>query len=172
MRAIRVSAPAPWSVHELRLFDGGREIARSPQWRLRAWPDTQDVQLAFDNNPVTMWTGERLEVDFGSRVTFDSVVLESPPTQSGVDLEMEILDESEAWQLNPDLPERTDVLRPPGLRSLATRELRARGIAYLAADGSTPLGRDLFEKPRLWGIEEIASEGSLRLYRLLPRSYR
>jgi hypothetical protein len=172
VRAIRVSAPAPWSVHELRLFDGGREIARSPQWRLRARPDTQDVQLAFDNNPVTLWTGEYIEANFGSPVTIDSVLLESPPTQVGVNLLVEILDESGAWLPIPDLPEQTDVLRPPGLRSLATRELRARGIGYVAADGSTPLGRDLFEKRQLWGIEEIANEGSLHLYRLLPRSYR
>jgi hypothetical protein len=172
VRAMRVSAAAPWSVYELRLFDGGREIARSPRWRLHARPETQDVQLAFDNNPITPWTGESLEAVFGSPVTFDSVVLESPPTQSGVDLRMEIVDDSETWQPIPDLPQQTDVLRPPGLRSLAIRELQARRIDYVAVDGSTPLGRDLFEKRRVWGTEEIAREGSLRLYRLLPRSYR
>lgn len=167
-----MTASAPWRVHELRLFDGGREIARSPQWRLRARPDTRDVQLAFDNNPVTLWTGECIEAAFGGPLTVDSVVLESPPTQSGVDLRMEIVDDSETWQPIPDLPAQTDVLRVPGLRSLAARELQARRIDYVAVDGSTPLGRDLFEKRRSWGIEEIASEGSLRLYRLLPRSYR
>jgi hypothetical protein len=172
VRGIRVTSSEPWTVHELRLFDGSRELARAPQWRLRARPDTRDVQLAFDNNPVTLWTGERLEIDCGGPVVLESVLLETRPAQGGASLLVEIFDEVGEWQLVPDLPEQTDLLRPPGLRRLAALELQLRGIRYIAVDGSDSLGRDLAEKPRWWQVEEIAREGNLRLYRFLPRSYK
>ena len=35
-----------WSVHELRFFHGGVELPRRGEWRLRAWPNPCDVQLA------------------------------------------------------------------------------------------------------------------------------
>ena len=60
LRRVRVvqtaSVPeAQWSVAELRVFAGGRELPRDPDWRLTAHPNPWDVQLAFDNSPVTRW---------------------------------------------------------------------------------------------------------------------
>src|SRR5947209_10191423 len=62
-----------WSVAEFRVYDAGRELPRAPQWRLTARPNPWDVQLAFDNDPVTRWRtwerampGMRIEVDFGN----------------------------------------------------------------------------------------------------------
>ncbi len=46
---------AQWSVSELRVFSGGRELPRDPQWRLTAHPNPWDIQLAFDNSSVTRW---------------------------------------------------------------------------------------------------------------------
>lgn len=44
-----------WSISEFRVFSGGRELPRDPRWRLRASPNPFEIQLAFDNNPMTRW---------------------------------------------------------------------------------------------------------------------
>ncbi len=51
-------------------------------------------------------------------------------------------------------------------------ELQALGVVYLAVEKYDPLGSDLYGNARLWAIEQVAEEGNLRLYRLLPRSYK
>ena len=58
MRVVQTAQALPpeqWSVHELRFLNHGVEIARRPEWRLRAWPNPWEVQLAFDNSAVTRW---------------------------------------------------------------------------------------------------------------------
>src|SRR3984957_3607030 len=60
LRKLRVvqTASVPgnqWSIAELRVFSGGSELARGGDWRLTAHPNPWDVQLAFDNSPVTRW---------------------------------------------------------------------------------------------------------------------
>src|SRR5665811_2449488 len=45
-----------WTVSEMRLRFQGRELTRSPAWRLSAWPNGWEVQLAFDNNYATRWS--------------------------------------------------------------------------------------------------------------------
>jgi hypothetical protein len=172
VRAVRATSSVPWTCAELRLLDGGRELARSTQWRLRARPDTAGVQFAFDNNPVTSWSGERIEVNLGAPVAFDAVLLETPTAQTGAGLMVEVLDESGQWQLIPDQPKFTDVLFQPGLRRMATLELQARGVVYLAVEKYDPLGSDLYGNARSWAVEEVADESDVRLYRLLPRSYK
>src|ERR1039457_957437 len=56
-RGVRVvntnSATDFWTVAEMRLRSQGRELPRSPDWRLSAWPNGWEVQLAFDNNYAT-----------------------------------------------------------------------------------------------------------------------
>ncbi len=73
-----------WSVHELRFFDHGAELPRRPEWRLRAWPNPWDVQLAFDNSPATRWrtwetarAGMYLDVDFSRVESVDQVNIET-----------------------------------------------------------------------------------------------
>ena len=45
-----------WTVSEMRVLAGGGELPRTPEWRLSAWPNGWDVQLAFDNNYATRWS--------------------------------------------------------------------------------------------------------------------
>jgi len=59
-RGIRVvnmsSAEGFWTVAELRMYSQGRELTRSPAWKLSAKPNGWEVQLAFDNNYATRWS--------------------------------------------------------------------------------------------------------------------
>ena len=50
------SSEAMWGINELRFYRAGQELRRVAAWRLSAWPNPWDVQLAFDNNPVTRWS--------------------------------------------------------------------------------------------------------------------
>ena len=61
-----------WSIAELRVSNRQSELPRDPGWRLTAHPNPWDVQLAFDNSPVTRWRswqpatpGMYVEVEFG-----------------------------------------------------------------------------------------------------------
>ena len=59
-RGVRVvniaSATDFWTVAEMRLRSQGRELPRSPAWRLSAWPNGWEVPLAFDNSYATRWS--------------------------------------------------------------------------------------------------------------------
>ena len=43
-----------WTVAELRIYSLGKELMRSPGWRLSAQPNGWEVQLAFDNVSVVI----------------------------------------------------------------------------------------------------------------------
>src|SRR5262249_18341634 len=73
-----LDAPAQWGIHELRFYDKGVETPRQPAWRLTASPDPWEVQLAFDNSPVTRWRSDEplrrgmyVQVDFGGEQRID-----------------------------------------------------------------------------------------------------
>ena len=55
LRAVRLvqvaSANELWNIHELRIWDGARELSRDPAWRLTADPYPWGIQDAFDNSP-------------------------------------------------------------------------------------------------------------------------
>src|SRR4029079_6831329 len=60
LRAVRVvqtgrDAPNDWSVSEFSIFRGEAELPRAAGGKLLASPNPWDVQLAFDNSPVTRW---------------------------------------------------------------------------------------------------------------------
>jgi hypothetical protein len=162
-----------WTVHELRVFDGTRELAREPRRRLRAWPFPWDVQVAFDNSPLTFWRsnesihpGMFLEVNFGALEQADSVLMESAPNQSGIRVKLEGRNVEGGWKLLAAMPTSSDAPAPLGLRRAAAAELKRRGIDYiLMFDGE--LGADDFEKNAdLWGIRPAGERGGARLYQL------
>ncbi len=80
-----------WGVTELRVLLRGNELPRSPSWRLTASDNRQDVQRAFDNNPVTRWTSARpaapgmwIQVDFGADEPIDQVIVATTEPERGV----------------------------------------------------------------------------------------
>ncbi len=177
-RKIRVvqtasGGPDQWSITEMRIYHGGRELARGPRWRLQASPNPWDVQLAFDNAPVTRWKSWRtlypgmfVELDFGAVETVDTVALEYPRDQFKVRLKLEGQDSAGRWQVISDKPE--DVDSPPllGLRRAATAELKARGVNYVLLYDKDFGADDVRRNRDLWGLTMIGEASDARLYRI------
>ncbi len=162
-----------WNVTEVRAFRGGRELERSPIWRLRARPNPTDVQLAFDNSPVTRWRswerirpGMFLEVDFGREEALDTVAVDCSADQLEVRLRLEAQDHWGRWQVLVDAPQPGELPPPLGLRREATRELRARGVGYLSILDSDFGARDFRANPRLWALKLLGQRGPTALYEI------
>ena len=175
IRVVQTAAGGPdlWSVSELRVFEGLRELPRSPIWRLRAWPDPWDVQSAFDNSPVTRWRswqalfpGMFLEVDFGKPTTIDSVRLDCSGDQYLVRTKLEGQEPSGTWKTLADSPQQAELPPPPRLRRAAIEEVQARGINYLVIQDSDFGADDFRQKAALWGIRLVGERRGLRLYEL------
>jgi hypothetical protein len=160
-----------WSVTELRVFSQGQELPRLPGWRLTAHPNPWDVQLAFDNSPVTRWRswqdaepGMYIQTDFGAPKSVDSVVVETSSDAQGTKLEVE--DQSPDGKWNPIASTSEESERPirVSLRLAATRELKARGIRYFLVDDGQWGDKDWRLYPKAWGITRIGEWKGTRLY--------
>ena len=158
LRGLRVVQTATaddfWSVHELRILDGERELPRAPEWRLTAQPYPWGVQDAFDNSLATFWIcgdtlkpGQFLEVDFHGEQTADAVVIETAPNQPGARLRLEGLDDAGHWQVLAGAPQPSEAARPLGLRRAVAAELKRRGM--LPVDWRAVLRAGLFLSPTL-----------------------
>ncbi len=164
-----------WSVHELRYFDRGAEIARRKEWRLRAWPNPWEVQLAFDNSEATRWRtwqtaapGMFLETDFGRAEKIDEVRLEtSPDPVWPIQLRVEKFDQGHWIGLTDHFEERRNTVRN-GIRRAATYELLRRGIHYVVVGDRDFGASDYDDDPASWGLEEIARVPRATLFRILP----
>jgi hypothetical protein len=137
-RAVRVvniaSGTEFWTVSEMRLCAQGREFARSPAWRLSAWPNGWEAQLAFDNNYATRWSAweaiaphQRLQVDLPAAERIDEVVLECDPAWNAR-LQVEIRLDSGRWVAITDKPEIVKTEFASGVRRAATRQVKALGF--------------------------------------------
>ena len=162
-----------WNVTEVRAFHGGRELERSPIWRLRAQPNPTDVQMAFDNSPVTRWRswerirpGMFVEVDFGREELLNAVFVDCSPDQLEVRLRLDAQDRSGQWRTLVDAPEVGELPPPLGVRREATRELRARGVGYLSILDSDFGARDFRQNAHLWGLKLLGQRGPTALYEL------
>ena len=153
LRALRVvqtaRSDAVWSISEFRAREGGRELARAPYWRLRAWPNPWDVQMAFDNSPVTRWRsweairpGMFVEVDFGAAETVDAVFLDTVPDQYQARWRLEAQDPEGRWSVLSGAPETTALPPKGGLKRAAMQEFKARGVGYLIPEASPAMGHD------------------------------
>ena len=162
-----------WSVHELRVFDGARELPRGSQWRLRAQPYPWGVQSAFDNSPVTFWLcgetvrpGQFIEAQFHRDETADAVLIESAPNQPSIRLKLEGLDAAGRWTPLAAAPAVSDAPRPLGLRRAAAEELKRRGNDYLLVFDDNLGADDLRLNADLWGIRLVGEDRGARLYQL------
>ncbi len=160
-----------WNVHELRFFDHGREIARAPAWRLRAHPNPWEVQLAFDNSPVTRWRswqtgapGMFIEVDFGRAENVDEVRME---TSHDYEWPFRFRVEANGAPVTDQFEEMPIHYRVP-MRRAATYELAARGIHYLLIQDEDWGAADYNDDPELWGLAVVARSPGGTLFRVLP----
>jgi F5/8 type C domain/Dolichyl-phosphate-mannose-protein mannosyltransferase len=177
LRVVQTANPgdphSQWSVHELRFFDKGVELPRRPEWRLRAWPNPWDVQMAFDNSPATRWRsweqaspGMYLDVDFGHSEMVDEVRMEHEwnyKTRAEVQSY-----EAGTWVKVAENPESTPIDPPAYLRKAATRELLARGVRYMLVTDDNYAASDIRDDPEFWGLSQIASGSGIRIYRVEP----
>jgi hypothetical protein len=164
-----------WSVHEIRFFHAGVELPRQPEWRLEAWPNPWEVQLAFDNSPATRWRswetlspGMYIQVDFGKPGQVDEVRLETSVDSSDAREQVELIDNSGNQVALVGNPEVTSITPAPWIRRAATFEMASRGIHYLLIGNGDPTAADIREDPEGWGLKQVASEYGVRLYRTNP----
>ncbi len=177
LRQIRVvqtatGEPDQWSIGEFRIFHGGQELSRSADWKLRARPNPWDVQMAFDNNPVTRWRswesihpGMYVSVEFGAPQISDSTLLECAHDQYKIRLRLEGMDESGQWKTLAAEPQTSEAPEPPGLRRAAADEVKARGVDYLLIYDGDFADDDLRKNAVLWRTALLGEHNGARLYR-------
>lgn len=171
---MKASEPSDqWSISELRIFDGPKELPRDPSWRLTAHPNPWDVQLAFDNSLVTRWKswqpaapGMYVQVDFGRTQQASSVVVESSWDMVNTEVALQAMELDGHWATICKQP--SIAIRPirASLRMAATAELKARGISYIFVRPEDPFSSDLQGYPDAWGLILVGQEDGARLYRI------
>src|ERR1035437_215194 len=161
-----------WTVSEMRLRFQGRELTRSPAWRLSAWPNGWEVQLAFDNNYATRWSTweaiaphARIQVEFPAAERVDEVVLECEPAWSAR-LQVEVLLDTGRWVPLTDTPELVKTDFAPGIRRAATREMKALGLRFLLVNEGDMVYADMKKYPTFWGITRLAEANGTHFYRI------
>jgi len=165
--------PEQWNVHELRFYHQGKELARNLSWRLRAWPNPWEVQFAFDNSLATRWRsgevafpGMYLDADFGAEQMVDEVRLITSP-EAGIRVQLESMNPANVWEMVSDKPGLESAAVPPGIRLMATSEMRARGIRNLLIYDANYGADDFAKDPEAWGLKLIARGEDTRLYRTI-----
>ncbi len=171
----KAAALEQWSVHELRFFGGGAEVVRRPQWRLRAFPNPWDAQLAFDGSLATrwrswepIWPGMYIDTDFGRPETVDEVRIETSTDAASALLQAEAMDEHGTWVKVAGKPEVQEHDVPGSLRRAATRELHARGVNYLFVEDTNYGAADFRKDPQAWGLTVVAAGSGATLYQVSP----
>jgi hypothetical protein len=159
-----------WTISELHVYSRGRELLRSPQWRVRAWPNGWEAPLAFDNSYATRWSswqsmspGMFVAIDFGTPQLIDAVALDHAP-QPDSKVQVEVLDDLGRWVPLTDTFETVVLDVPAGLRRAATLELKSRGIGYLLVSDTDFFAKDLRTYPSFWGVTELYANEATRLY--------
>ncbi len=166
--------PENWSVNEFRVFRGDVELPREPQWRLRAHPNTWEVQAAFDGDPLSRWRswqplfpGMWVQVDFGRLENVDRVVIDASPDHHNVRLSLEgQVQEGAPWEPLAGAPEMTASVPPPNARRIATSELKWNGIEYVLINPSDGVAADIQKDPKEWGLSLAGEVNNVRLYRI------
>jgi hypothetical protein len=179
LRAIRVMQIAKpgggvlWTIHELRLFDGARELPRNPAWRLTANPYPWGIQDAFDNSLITLWRsgrqlqlGDTAEVDFHHDERLDTLLIETSSDQPEQGLCVEGEDARRQWTQVADTPLTYTAPVPLGLRRAAAEELKRRGIDYVLAFEDEAETDDMRRDPAKWGVRQVGQTQLTRLFQL------
>lgn len=168
-----VADRAPVLIGEIRVFHGGTEVARAPEWRLRASVNPWEVQGAFDNSPLTVWTAGRatepgmfIQIDFGASVAVDRVTVTVPQSQGWVAMRVEAETGDGAWRVVAEQAELDEAEWPARARSMAAQELKAAGIRWLAVLNEDPMAEDLYDWAEQWGLREAAVVNGIRLWRV------
>lgn len=175
LQTARVKAQQQWSVNEVRFLNRGVELPRRPEWRLRAFPNPWDVQLAFDNSPATRWRtwetaapGMYIDVDFGRTETVDEIRMETARESSWtVQVQVESMDSEGRWVRVAEKAEELDVSAPGSMRCAATYELHLQGVNYLLMKDTDYAAEDFRKEPEAWGLKAVANVPGATLYKVV-----
>ena len=166
--------PEQWNVHELRFYYRGRELARRLEWKLRAWPNPWEVQMAFDNSPATRWRsgevagpGMYLDVDFGRDEAVDEVRLITSSDFIRIRLQLESMNAAGGWEKVAENPEQVAEAVPRNIRRMATYEMKSRGVHYLLIWDDNYGAEDFAGDPEVWGLKLIGRGDEARLYQTI-----
>ncbi|MEP6535553.1 MAG: glycosyltransferase family 39 protein [Bryobacteraceae bacterium] len=168
LQAIRVRQTATttqlWSIHDLELFRGERNIGTSRRWTLDAWPNSWEAPLGLDQNLASRWRtweparpGMFFEVDFDRPETLTAINVVGRTTEYEPRLEIYGQRPDGVWVQFP--APRT--VRPAiNLRHAAVRMVRRSGMKYILAPGGKagggPIGTSMANQPFDWGVEIVA----------------
>lgn len=176
VRRIRVHQTADttelWSVNELRFYDQRSELPRAPEWRLRAWPNPWEVQLAFDNSGPTRWrtwgpsTNAYIDTDFGKPVALDRVQIQTSYDYFFFKPTLEVMDDDGRWLEIARDPVRSDLPEDHNSRREAVDFIKSQGIHYLLIQDTDYESEDLRGDPEGWGLTRIASGYGVKIYRI------
>lgn len=166
------SSSTPLRIHELRLWQGEREVVREEGWRLRASVNPERAGDAFDNSYVTRWStvtpaaqGDFIEVEFGSDKTIDAVTLEWPAGQSAESLEVWLSD-GRHWLKTPVRMSRSPIAERRGIRLAAIFRLKQLGFRMLFVPNADPCAKDLSENSLVWRVTPVREAHEAIIYRL------
>jgi hypothetical protein len=178
LRAVRVvqtagERPEHWAINEFYVLEGQQEVKRTPSWKLEAYPNPWDAEMAFDRNAATRWRsweglfpGMYFTADFGSTQVVDSVRLLCAAGQYDMRMRVDGQLESGRWVILNSTPEQSMVDDPPALRRDAVAAIRARGVQWVLIYDSDYGAEDLKNKSREWGVTFVGERHGGRLYRL------
>ena len=160
-----------WSITEMRVFDARQELPRGASWRLTAHPNPWDVQLAFDNSPVTQWKswqpaarGMYMEVDFGRVQPVTSVLVESGWDEVNTRIALEGQGNDGKWVAISEHPALSAQPIHYSLRHAASAELKARGIRYVFIRPGDPGAADMLRYTDGWGMTMVGEVDGAHLY--------
>lgn len=162
-----------WSIFEMRVFAGGKEIPPSPGWRIWALPNPWGAGLAFDGIAVTRWrswerirSGMFLLAEFGGAVEADEVRLLMSEDQRGVRMRLEGQPAGGGWRELSGEPHWQGFPVPLTLRRMAMQEVRRGGVTHLLVRESDHQWEDLSRNRRAWGIRELGAVDGYHLFQL------
>jgi len=164
-----------WNIHEIRLYHGGQELPRRPEWRLQAWPNPWGVQRAFDNSEATRWRswdtlhpGMWISVDLGRDEAVDRVQLELSGDEWDARMRIETNDENGRWvPVNATIEERP-VRYSGSIRRSATYEAHLRGVDYFLIRDDDFGASDYAEFSGDWGLTRLEHAYGATLYVVNP----
>ncbi|MDE3166917.1 MAG: discoidin domain-containing protein, partial [Acidobacteriota bacterium] len=161
-----------WTVAEMRVFSQAREVPRGADWRIRAYPNSWEAPLAFDNSYATRWStwegmrpGAHLEIDFPRPTRIDAVMLECEPAWDAR-LQVNVKLPAGRWVPITDTAELEKVDTPEGLRRAAARDVKALGIRYLLVNEGDFVYQDFNRYLRFWGLTQLTEMNGTHLYRI------
>lgn len=166
-------APELWAFSELRIFLHGQEIPRSAGWRLRASANPWEVQLAFDNSPVTLWNARRpagpgmyVQIDFGAVQSVDRLTADLPSNVNQLAMRVDAEIAPGWWEVLQDKPAIEKIPYPPRMRRAAIEEMKASGIDWMVTTADDPISADFIGRAVQWGIRQAAHSHGYRLWHL------